>query len=328
MRFQKKYNWGGYCTRLLSLAFLLFLFSASPVFAGFGITPPYVRNDRLTPGSVFEQQIILVRSDPVEDLQATITVNTPGIESWISIDRGKEFILPKGQLQVPIVITVRVPKDAAYESHTGAIRIRTASLVTPTGAGVSIALGAQVDVALTVVDKVYDFSVRKIRLSDLEEGVRKWGLFFPGKIRFYITAENTGNTPFGPTRVQFDIYDSDRETFLERIENTNKLERIDPFATKEILAELPTRLPVGLYSATYTIYKNEEIAQQNEVTLSINPLGTVAGYEGYGFEGLSLADKAKFVAAIGIPLLFILALILISFYRLRALRRARQRSAW
>lgn len=278
--------------------------------AGFGITPPYVRNERLTPGATFEQKVTLVRSDPVDDLQATITMNTPGIEDWFTIDRGQTFIMPKGETQVPIMVTVKVPEDAEFTQHKGAIRIRTSAAGSEAqGGGVSIALGAQIDVALAVVEQIFDFEVRKIRVLDLEEGRRKWGLFFPAKIRFFMTIENTGNAEFGPTKVRFDIYDRDGDQLLESVENTNDIEKIAPFATQEVLAELPSRLPAGRYVAKYTVFKNEEIAQQNEITLSINPIGSIPGYEGYGFSGLSLQDKLKVALVLGIPILILASVI-------------------
>lgn len=308
------------------LAAVLFFTSAGFAQAGFGITPPYVRNERLTPGSTFEQTITLVRSDPIDDLQATLTMNIPGVESWFSIDRGNEFILPKGETQVPIKITVRVPEDAEYKEHAGAIRIRTSAAGSEAqGGGVSIALGAQVDVAIEVVDKIYDFVVRKIRVTDLEEGRRKWGLHFPAKIRFFMTVENTGNTDFGPTKVRFQIYDSEMEELLETTENTNDIEVVSPFATKEVLAELPTRLPAGRYTAKYTVYKNEEVAQENEITLSINPIGTVPGYEGYGFSGLSTEDKLKVAGVLGVPLLVLLSAFSFVLWKRRTRARMRGR---
>ncbi len=296
-----------------SLVTLIVFFVCAPLaHAGFGITPPYVNNQRLTRGTVFEQKITLVRSDPSEDLTAEITMNIPGIESWFSVDRGNTFILPKGTTQIPIIVRVQVPEDAEYKTHEGTIRVRTSSAAAgPQGSGVSIALGAQIDVDIEVVDKIYDFSVRKIRLSDLEEGRWKWGLFFPGKIRFLMTIENTGNTDYGPTGVRFEIYDADMETLLETTENTNTIESIPPFAIQEVLAELPTRLPAGRYKAKYTIQKGEEVAQQDVLDVSISTIGSVPGYEGYGFGGLSNADKLKVAGFVGIPLLIVLSLAVI-----------------
>lgn len=319
---------GLFLVRLLGLLFaitaLAMLFPVS-THAGFGISPPYVINDRLTPGAVYEQEIIIVRSDPEEDLKAEITKNIPGIESWFEIVQGDVFILPKGKLQVPMVVRVTVPPDAKYEAHKGAIRIRTSPVLNeaPKGGGVTIALGAQIDVNIKVVDKILDFVVRKIRMTDLEEGRTKWGLFFPAKIRFFMTVENTGNAPYAPTKIHFDIYDSEVETLLESVDNTNTLPLIPAYGTEELVAELPTRLPQGRYTAKYTIYKGESVAQQGEVNVSIAAIGAVPGYEGYGIWGLSVTDKLKVVAVFVIPLLLVLILIGILTSRRRKRRKRR-----
>lgn len=125
-----------------------------------------------------------------------------------------------------------------------------------------------------------------------------------------MTVQNTGNTEFGPTKVRFDIYDSTGENLLETVQNTNTIESIAAFATKEVIAELPTRLPAGSYSVKYTIYKNNDVAQQGQISLSIAALGSVPGYEGYGFNGLSLSDKLKVAAVLGAPVLVVGTLVL------------------
>lgn len=314
---------------LLGLVAVVMAFFPEHALAGFGITPPYVNNERLTRGTQYKQEITLVRSDPNEDLKAVITLNIPGAESWISIDKGKEFTLPKGERQVPIVITVTVPKDAEYKQYKGAIRIRTSAADNaPAGGGVSIALGAQIDVDMKVVDKIYDFEVRRIRLVDLEEGHTRFGLFFPAKIRFFMTIENTGNTEYGPTKVKFDIFDSEQETLLESTENTNRIERIAPFGIKEIVAELPTRLPAGRYAAKYTIFNGEKVAQQNVANISIAVFGAVPGYEGYGFEGLSVSDKLKVLVILGVPFALLVGLIIAVIIRRKNRRRPRPTHAF
>ncbi len=308
---------------LFIVLFAPFIFDVGIAEAGFGITPPYVNNHRLTRGTIFEQKITLVRSDPSEDLKTNITMNIPEVESWFSVDRGSEFIMPKGTTQIPIVVRVKVPDNAPYQEYKGTIRIRTSSAATSSsGSGVSIALGAQVDVDVQVVDKIYDFDVRKIRVADLEEGRWKWGLFFPGKIKFFMTIENTGNTDFGPTRVHFDIYDSEMENLVESVDNTNRIEKLSPFSIREVIAELPTHLGPGRYRAKYTIYKNEDIAQQNVLDLSISTIGSVQGYEGYGFDGLSIKDKLKVIALIVIPcIVLILLIVMLVVRRKRPVKR-------
>ena len=95
---------------LVTLSFLgILLGNVGVAYAGFGITPPYVNNQRLTRGSVFQQKIDLVRSDPTDDLSATITMNVPGAQQWISIDRGMEFTMPAGVTDVQAAALSVVP---------------------------------------------------------------------------------------------------------------------------------------------------------------------------------------------------------------------------
>lgn len=305
-------------TALFLLGVLALTSVAEPVYAGFGITPPYVENKRLTRGTVYEQKITLVRSDPTEDLQVTVTMNIPDVEEWFTIDKGTEFIMPAGQKQVPMVVRVTVPGDAEFRRYGGAIRIRTSPVNQGAVSGVSIALGAQIDVDIEVVDKILDFTIKKIRMADLEVGRTKWGLFFPGKIRFFMTVENTGNVAYGPTQVQFDIYDQDKVTVLETTHNTNDITRVPPFAIQEVVAELPTRLPPGGYRAKYSIYSGDAVVQQNEVNVSISNAGAVLGYVGYSFDGLSLEDKFKVGAVVSVPLLLF---IILAWFMVRARRK-------
>lgn len=294
------------------------------VFAGFGITPPYVRNDTLTRGSEFTQKILLVRGDPIEDLKGEISFDLPNISDWVVVDKGLEFILPAGEKQVPIQVTVRVPEDAKYGNYKGHIRVRTSAVGGPEAGSVSIALGAQIDVDLRVVDQIVDFEVKRVELSELEEGYTKWWLDYPGRISFSMHIKNTGNIDVAPSKVIFDIYDRKGETLLETVESNNDIERVAPFATERVTAHLPTKLKAGGYLVKFRVYKNEDIAREGELTLSVLPHGTVPGYIPYGiagvsfqganiitpilsiFEGLSVGDKLSII----IPLVvFVMVLI-------------------
>jgi hypothetical protein len=55
--------------------------------------------------------------------------------------------------------------------------------------------------------------------------------------------------------------------------------------------------------------------------LSIAPVGTLPGYQGYGFDGLSLVDKLKVIAALGIPALFVIIIIAMLISRRNKRRR-------
>jgi hypothetical protein len=301
------------------LAIVLFvLIGADSVFAGFGVTPPFVRNTSLTRNSTYEQQILLVRGDPTTPLKASITVDAPAIADWIEIIEGETFTLPRGEQKVPMTVRVTVPDDADFKTYTGAIRIKTGATddAVATGA-VNISLGAQIDIELHVIDKVIkDFRLRKVGVSDLNEGTKVGWLYFPGKINFTMLLENTGNVAVSPSEIIFKIYDPSGTVLLEETTNKGKLTKIEPFGTEEILAELPTRLPAGSYLARYEIMNDDDVKYQGELNLNILSYGTLQT-AGFGFTGLSAAHKLSVL----LPILALLALIVLLAHTYRERRR-------
>jgi len=299
---------------LLFIVFTSFTIGVNFSYAGFGITPPYVRNTSLTRNSIYEQQILMVRSDPNAPLNAEIVVDAPAIADWITIVEGNTVLLPAGLKKVPITVRVVVPNDAEFERFTGKIRIKTAAVPGDEVLGaVNISLGAQVDVDLTIIDReIFDFRVRKIDLADFNEGHKVGWLYFPGKIKFGMRIENTGNIDVAPSDVVFEIYDQSGTTLLEETRHRNRIEKVAPFATEDVVAELPTRVPAGNYLARYAIYNGEEVKQEGEITLNILPYGTMQT-AGYGFFGLSLAHKTSIL----LPIFTIIIIIGLLLYRRR-----------
>jgi hypothetical protein len=287
--------------------------------ASFGITPPYVRNTSLTRNSTYEQQILLVRGNPNVALRAEVTIDAPEIESWIQIVEGTNIPLPRGEQKVPMTVRVTVPPDADFADYAGKIRIRTLAADDQVAEGVvSISLGAQVDIDLSVIDRVIeDFRVRKISVNDLNEGKKLGWLYFPGKINFGMLIENTGNVDIAPSTVKFRIFDRAGSVLLEETTHTGRLKKIAPYATEEIMASLPTRLPAGSYMARYSIMNGDEVKQEGELNLSILPYGTLQ-VAGYGFMGLSIPHKLSI-------LLPIFAFLIVALYIIHN-RRSRRRS--
>ena len=299
---------------------IVFISTAEFAFAGFGVTPPYFRNDSLTRNSIYEQQILLVRGDPTNSLKATVLIDAPEIYDWITIVEGTESELPRGEQKVPMTVRVEVPDDADFKKYSGAIRVKTGALDDQvTGGAVNISLGAQINIDLNVIDReIKDFRVRKINIQDLNEGHKLGWLYFPGKIRFGMLVENTGNIDVTPSDVVFRIYDFSGTVLLEETGKKGKTKKIKPYATEEIFAELPTRLPAGSYIAKYEIYNDEEVKQDGEVTLNILPYGTLQS-AGFGFAGLSIAHKISVI----LPILAVLAFFIFVAHILTS-RRSRR----
>jgi hypothetical protein len=278
-------------TILVLVVCLLFNFSLiNIVQAGFGISPPYIKNENLTQGSIYKKKITLVRGDPIEDWKVEIITNVPGADDWISIDKGKEFIMPKGAQQVPMVFSVDVPKNAKFGRYTGTIRVKTTPVKPPESGTISILLGGQIDVNLNVQKEIFDFNVRGVKASDLEEGEKRWIFNFPGIIKFSMQIENLGNIKAAPSKVILDIYDEQKKELLETI-STTKMNKINPFEIDWVIAELKTKLKTGSYYAQYKIFKKDEIVNQGEIHLSILAQGSIVDYKGATIFDLNVKDK-------------------------------------
>jgi hypothetical protein len=303
--------------RSLIFGIAIFFFFVNSANAGFGVTPPYVSNVSLTRNSSYEQTIYLVRSDPSTDLKATVSIDVPGVNDWFSINEGNEFLLKKGEQKVPMTVKVLVPDNADYKQYKGNIRIKTgAPDDTVAGGAVSISLGAQIDVDLVVIDKkIEDFKIRKIGISDLNEGHKVGWLYFPGKIRFEMLLENIGNVPVAPSDVVFRIYDRSGNVLLEETHKKGSIAEVAPFETKTIFAELPTKLPSGSYLARFEIMNGEDVKLNGEVNLSILPYGTLQA-AGFGFLGLSIAHKLSVI----VPVLALFVMFIMMFLRIRKRR--------
>jgi hypothetical protein len=271
-------------TRFLIPVFVLIgLFvSVTGVQAGFGISPPYVKTDKpIFPGSHYEQTITLLRSSADTDMIAQINVDAPEISNWISLASGETLDLPKDKLQVPMVINVDVPADAEIGDYKGHINIRIVPKGADESAGVAIALGARVDIDLTVTNQAFfDFNIRKVNIPEIETlgwpwrwPIFSWLLY---RAEVVMTVENTGNSKVAPSRVHMDVYDLAERRLIESHDDRS-LKKVEPFATDTVVARFPTKLEPGQYWAKVKIYKDKEIVQNKKIVLTVKPHGELEG---------------------------------------------------
>ena len=259
------------------LIFLPWIYTAQ---AGFGISPPHIKNKQLVPGSHYEQKITLLRSSAEDDLKAEIKINAPEIESWISIDKGNDFILPKNSLQVPMIVSLDVPEKAELGNYKGHIDIKILPIENKDGGGVSIALGARIDIDLTLTNVAYaDFLVRLVSIPDFEllGWPWHWKIFskFLHKIKVVMNIENIGNVKIAPSKVTLEVYDIAKKKLLEsRVDKS--LKKVDSFSTKEVIAVFPTKLDAGQYWGKIKIYNGNKVVNSYEIAFTIAKKGELA----------------------------------------------------
>ena len=239
--------------KILLIVLGLSLLTTTAVWAAFGFSPGAVKNEHLFPGSHFEQAITFSRDTPEGDLRMEVTIDAPEIKDWLSIDRGLSFIFPDGKQQIPMIVSVDVPKDAAYGKYKGFIRVKAI----PTGerreGAVAVIVGGDVRIDLTVTEEEFsDFRVRTFDVTGIA-----------GKsVKVSVNLENLGNVPVAPSKVHLKVYD-EYFNLLYSGEASN-LEKVAAFMVGTTLAEFPFPLEKGYYWGEVEIYKGEEVVQSGK----------------------------------------------------------------
>jgi len=257
---------------LLVIILLTLAWTTNVVQASFGISPPTVHNPNLLPGSHYEQEIRLLRGNPDNETNITATIMAPDfpeIKSWISIDKGTSFTLPKGVFQVPIVISIDVPKNAKHQEYLGYIDVKTES--TRTEPGVGIALGARIQIVLGVGDRpVPNFKVQAAEMLSTEECC---------SIKYAMTIENTGNVKTRPSKVELTVFHGYmKEKLLHVAEVEDKdLAWVGTNETKEIIAKFPIKLEPGRYWSQVHILKAGKVERTDRMFFTIAPGKKILG---------------------------------------------------
>jgi hypothetical protein len=264
--------------------------------ADLGISPPYIRNAGLAPGSHFEQTIFIVRTDAEEDVEAKVEFSVPGADSWLKIDKTNKFVIPKGEIKFPITFSVDVPVQAAFGRYKGNIRLTTKPLKSAEGGQITLAFGALIDVDINVVAmKIVDYRIRGTKVADVEEAYKIGFINPPGIVNFSMQIENKGNVKASPTKVMLSIYDSNRTKVINTIE-TKHVPKVSPFSTDWVTARIPAYIQAGSYPTIYKIYRDDKVISEGEIHLSVTPKGQVEGYKGATFFDLTIADKLKLIS--------------------------------
>jgi hypothetical protein len=176
---------------------LTLLLSPLVTLAGFGVSPPLIKEDRLVRGISFERVVYLVQGTPDRAVPIEVTVDSK-IKDWISFPQGMPITIPEGVQQFPLVVRVDIPDSADLGIYSGEIRITAVPERADEGGEVAIALGGLVTLDLTVGEGIIsDFSVKQIKINDIKEG---------DDPQAEVQIINSGNVPASPDAVTFELF--------------------------------------------------------------------------------------------------------------------------
>ncbi len=247
---------------------LMFLSSHSSVHAAFGISPPFLNADHLVPGSQYTETVYLVQDQPKDDIRIKAELTVPeAVRSWIKIDKGFDFVIPKGTRQFPVTLTVAVPNGAVLAQYKGNLSFTTM----PNEAGqVTIALGVQVAINLSVGTGIYrKLSVPLIRFLDIEEG---WNP------KVYVKFDNEGNIAESFDGATYELQDQFGAVRLAYAQRNNDLPAMPPFTIGDYVVEFPIdfHLGIGQYWGNVTFYKDGNAVANQRTVFNVLKRGAIA----------------------------------------------------
>lgn len=228
---------------------------------GFGITPAEIYVEDLKPGGHYETEIYLTRpvSEANEALRVVLETNLGEMEKWFTFLPGKEFDFPSGKNTTAFKVSVDAPENVKLTNFKGQITAKGLS-DKKASEGITIIKGAVlgVNIATSNVDKK-ELKVLSMSAPDVNSG---------DPVRLSINIKNLGNTAEAPDQVNLEIMDLFEKPLESLTDST--LEKVEPFATKEVLAEFNSNLEIGQYRIdAAVVFQDKEIARQKMV-LTVN----------------------------------------------------------
>ena len=232
----------------------------------FGVSPPFIKEEYLLPGSHFEKTIYLIQQQTSQDYQAELSFSPEiqKIRDWISIDKGDNFTISANTKQFPLVFTIDVPSNVKLKRHKGYVWISGKSGGNGQVANIG---GGTIELNLNVGKKEYsDWQLRGLEINDLAKNQKT--------IQVVLKIENLGNTEIRPSKVHLDVYDNWHKDLLASGDKTN-LPYIAPFQTKDIIAEFPVNLTNGQqYWGEIKIYKDNKLLLADKRRFNVGTIST------------------------------------------------------
>ncbi len=231
------------------------------VHAGFGVSPPQVKEDRLVRGIRLDRIVYLVQGAPDRDLEVELFVDSP-VKEWIRFPQGNPVLIPKGVQQFPLAIEISIPEDADLGVYNGTIRVTTVPEKADQAGEVAISIGGVIDLDLTVGnDIIVDLDIRTIKILNIKEG---------DDPEADVTITNNGNASASPDTATFELFNKFGELRLAYAE-TEDFTNIPAFNEKveRVTFPIDIHLAPGEYWGHVKIYKDNAMIGELKTVFNV-----------------------------------------------------------
>lgn len=246
------------------LAIGLMISTSQALAAAFGVSPPYIVNETIKPGTEFVYVIDLSTNDIEKNkLVTTRLTGDEEVTKWVSVRGGSEITMPAGEIRYPMYVDVRVPDDATPGKYEGAIALRVVPEMTKDS--VAIALGGHITIDLNVVNyDVTDYSVHSAHVSPITEGQA---------MDLALKVKNEGNTTLSNITTKVDVLDYKTKELVESFSESEISLPVKPNSSNVVYLNLPTQnISSGKYWANISVLNDDEQVYSNRLYMPINSL--------------------------------------------------------
>jgi len=223
----------------------------------FGVSPPSIRNNMLLPGSRYEQEIVISRSEPDNDAVAYISLEGD-LSNWITFTPSNEVPMPQGEQRVVITAIVEIPFDANLGAYRGTAMIK---MQDPGNVGqVILAPAIAIDINLEVGTQT--FSILKVLTADIPD-------VSAGKdIILNLRMSNEGNSPKALSKLLVKFLDLNEQEL--HVFETTELPPVSAFSVEDQSITIPYfALNEGEYYAEVEAFSEEGSIYKDKVVFTI-----------------------------------------------------------
>ena len=256
-----------------ALAVVVALIMPAIADAGFGVSPPLIKEDKLVKGIRLDRIVYLVQGAPDREMKVELFVDSP-VKDWISFPQGNPVTIPQGVQQFPLAVQIAVPADADLGIYKGNIRVTTVPEKADQAGEVAIAIGGVIDLDLTVGnDVIVDVDVRTIKILNIREG---------DDPEADVTIVNNGNVGGAPDAATFELFNKFGELRLAYAES-EAFEPIPAFSERVEHLSFPIdiHLAPGEYWGHVKVYKDNQLLNELKTVFNVTERSAVEEYMVY-----------------------------------------------
>ncbi len=248
------------------LAGVAFFLPTHTLAAAFGVSPPWIENENLKPGSSFVYIINLSSNQlPNDMLVSSKVTGDPEVAQWVKVRDSGNLVMAQGQTQIPMYVDLNVPSNATLGKYSGTISL-SLNPRNATEKAIAVLLGANISVKLDVINHdVTDYWVQSITADPVREDQ---------PLRLNVRVKNDGNTDITSVPVKVVVMDSNNRTMVAEGTADKLKAPVLPHTLNEVAMDVPVpHLAAGNYWVKASALKGTKAIYENRLYVAIEPLG-------------------------------------------------------